>query len=280
MTEKSFNLGPLVAVLVHTYNHVGTIARCLDSILEQTYEHIRITIIDDSSSDGTFEVCEEYQAKYASVSVRRSNKNTGSKIRALEACGIPEEILFWASIDGDDFWALNSKIQEQLRLLLQNPRAAGCSGETEIVSDTGSVIGLIKPSFHPWGFLDYALGAPNLYVQVSSVLWNAKWAKVSQTSICFSPSEWPKGEWPRTLFYLNSSGKKLLHLDKVVAVYNFNGRGEWSSIPLNDRNLINATSHAQIMKLARLRYRLVSFLETTRRALQARIVSLVQHGRS
>lgn len=259
MAEKSLDFDPLIDVLVHTYNHIATVAWCLDSILEQTYEHIRITIIDDSSSDGTFEKCEEYAAKSSRVSVRRSLENTGSKIKALEACGIPEDILFWASIDGDDFWVLNSKIEEQLTLLRQNPEAVGCSGETEMISALGSVIGYLKPSIHPWGFFDYAVGRPNLYVQGSSILWNARWAKLSKTSICLAPREWPKGEWPRTLFHLNSSGKQLLHLDKVVAVYNFNGRGEWSSMPLSDRETINAASHVQIMKLAKLRYRLVKY---------------------
>jgi hypothetical protein len=50
--------------------------------------------------------------------------------------------------------------------------------------------------------------------------------------------------------------------------------GAGGSVSLDERNTINAASHAPIMKLASLRYRLVYFLAKPRRSLQARTVSL------
>ncbi|HEO6208206.1 TPA: glycosyltransferase family 2 protein [Streptococcus agalactiae] len=50
----------LISIIVPVYNGEIYIGRCLDSILEQTYQNLEIIIIDDGSSDRTGDICEKY----------------------------------------------------------------------------------------------------------------------------------------------------------------------------------------------------------------------------
>ena len=52
---------PLVEILLATYNGEKYISELIDSLLEQTYRNIMITISDDSSTDGTMEIIGKYQ---------------------------------------------------------------------------------------------------------------------------------------------------------------------------------------------------------------------------
>lgn len=48
-----------ISVIIPAYNAAKTIARCLDSVLQQQ-PRIEIIVIDDCSTDDTFEICREY----------------------------------------------------------------------------------------------------------------------------------------------------------------------------------------------------------------------------
>jgi glycosyltransferase involved in cell wall biosynthesis len=51
---------PLVSIIIPTYNREYLIAKTLDSILIQTYENWECIVVDDSSTDGTDKLLNEY----------------------------------------------------------------------------------------------------------------------------------------------------------------------------------------------------------------------------
>ena len=59
---------PLVSVIVPTYNRATFIEETLDSILSQTYTNIEILVIDDGSTDNTFEILKRYDGKIEVIS--------------------------------------------------------------------------------------------------------------------------------------------------------------------------------------------------------------------
>lgn len=56
---------PLVSVTTVTYNSEKTLARTIESVLNQTYDNIEYLIIDGLSQDKTLEVAESYREKFA-----------------------------------------------------------------------------------------------------------------------------------------------------------------------------------------------------------------------
>lgn len=94
---------PLLSVIVPVYNTKKYLRKCLDSILAQTYSDYELILVDDGSTDGSSEICDEYAQNNEKVFVIHK-ENCGllhtRKVGFNEAHG--EYISY---IDSDDYIA-------------------------------------------------------------------------------------------------------------------------------------------------------------------------------
>lgn len=51
---------PLISIIVPVYNKIEYIRACLNSIIRQTYTNLEIILVNDGSTDGSAEICDEY----------------------------------------------------------------------------------------------------------------------------------------------------------------------------------------------------------------------------
>tara|TARA_B100000470_G_scaffold95848_1_gene74021 strand:- start:690 stop:890 length:201 start_codon:yes stop_codon:yes gene_type:complete len=58
-----------ISVVIPTYNRKHTLSRALDSVLAQSYQPFEIIVIDDGSTDGTFDWI---KSKYPSIKLLES----------------------------------------------------------------------------------------------------------------------------------------------------------------------------------------------------------------
>ncbi|KDA06609.1 glycosyl transferase [Microbacterium sp. CH12i] len=91
MTPSDSSTSALVSVIVPVYNAAGHLKACVQSILSQTYLHLEVVLINDGSSDGSAELCDELAAADPRVKVWHqdnggiaSAQNTGLKIATGE----------------------------------------------------------------------------------------------------------------------------------------------------------------------------------------------------
>lgn len=92
---------PKLSIIIPCYNIEPHISKCVESILEQTFNDFELLLINDGSKDNTLEVCREYEQKDTRVKVY-SHDNKGvsyTRNRGIELAQ-GECILF---IDGDDY---------------------------------------------------------------------------------------------------------------------------------------------------------------------------------
>jgi glycosyltransferase involved in cell wall biosynthesis len=54
---------PLVSIVIPTKNSARTLEKCLVSIKNQAYENIEIIVVDNYSTDGTYEIAGKYTTK-------------------------------------------------------------------------------------------------------------------------------------------------------------------------------------------------------------------------
>lgn len=59
----SMNNRRIVSVLVPVFNVEEYLGECIDSILLQSYDCIQVILVDDGSTDGSWEICQEYVSK-------------------------------------------------------------------------------------------------------------------------------------------------------------------------------------------------------------------------
>ena len=53
----------MISVIVPVYNAEEYLEECLESIKNQTYTNIEVILVNDGSSDGSKEICEQYCEK-------------------------------------------------------------------------------------------------------------------------------------------------------------------------------------------------------------------------
>lgn len=68
-----------ISVIVPVYNSETTLARCVDSLLSQTFKEFEVLLVDDGSEDSSPEICEKYALKDARVKAwHKSNGGVSS----------------------------------------------------------------------------------------------------------------------------------------------------------------------------------------------------------
>ena len=60
-------MAELISVIVPVYKVEKYLARCVDSLIAQTYENLEIILVDDGSPDNCGSICEEYAQRDARI---------------------------------------------------------------------------------------------------------------------------------------------------------------------------------------------------------------------
>lgn len=69
-----------ISIVVAVYNAAKTINKCVDSLINQTYENTEIILINDFSKDNSLEICREYSHKYSNIITINNESNFGVSV--------------------------------------------------------------------------------------------------------------------------------------------------------------------------------------------------------
>lgn len=92
---------PMISVIVPVYNAKSYLRECVDSILRQDYRNLEVILVDDASTDGSGEICDEYGHKYEQIQVvHKENGGPGSACVAGMKAAAGDYYMF---VDSDDY---------------------------------------------------------------------------------------------------------------------------------------------------------------------------------
>lgn len=92
---------PKVSVIIPVYNVEDYVERCLDSVINQTYQNLEIILVNDGSTDDSGKICDEYAEKDDRIVVKHKENGGVSSARNLgmDIC-VGDYIAF---VDPDDY---------------------------------------------------------------------------------------------------------------------------------------------------------------------------------
>lgn len=91
----------MISVIVPAYNIAPYIERCITSILNQTYTNFEVLLVDDGSTDGTSEICDQLALQDKRIRVFHKENGGVSSARNTALDNMQGEYV--SIIDGDDW---------------------------------------------------------------------------------------------------------------------------------------------------------------------------------
>ena len=130
-----------VSIICTNYNKGDWVREAIDSFLNQkTNFDFEIIIIDDASSDHSYEIIQEYQNKFPEkVRTFRNEVNLGITRTWKKVCQEAKG-QYIARCDSDDFWTDPLKLQKQVDLLDASTDSLWSNTEFDMVDLDGNLI--------------------------------------------------------------------------------------------------------------------------------------------
>ncbi|MFI8579142.1 glycosyltransferase [Ectopseudomonas khazarica] len=126
---------PVVTVIVASYNHAPYIEQCILSVLQQTYPHIELLVVDDGSTDDSVQRIERLQEQYGFDF--RTQKNKGLTCTLNEAIARAKGSLI-APFGSDDIMC-PERIAKQVAYMQDKPEVGICAGNIELIDSGGEL---------------------------------------------------------------------------------------------------------------------------------------------
>jgi glycosyltransferase involved in cell wall biosynthesis len=129
----------LVSVIVPVYNVEQYIAETIRSVLNQTYPHFELLIIDDRSPDASVEICQQFQDARIRIISQENRGLAGARNTGIrQAQGD-----YLAFLDGDDLW-LPEKLAKHIEHLEASPQVGVSFSRSEFVDSQGQSMGIYQ----------------------------------------------------------------------------------------------------------------------------------------
>lgn len=125
-----------ISVIIPAYNCRDWIGRCLDSVLDQTYQSLEIVVIDDGSDDGSAEIIEHFMQKDSRIRYffqKNRGEASARKHGIMEAAGSVV-----AFVDADDY--IEKDMYEKMMAVMREQGADIVECSCRKVSPGGRVL--------------------------------------------------------------------------------------------------------------------------------------------
>ena len=92
---------PRISIGVPFHNVEEYLPQCLDSILRQTFTDFEVIMVDDGSTDGSFEICQKYASKDSRFKLIHQENGGVAKARNNCLRHMTGDFIAW--VDSDDW---------------------------------------------------------------------------------------------------------------------------------------------------------------------------------
>ena len=107
-----------ISIIIPIYNVAAYLSKCIISVVGQTYKDLEIILVDDASTDGSSDICDDFAALDKRIRVIHKEKNEGLvAARKTGICEASGDLIGY--VDGDD-WIEPDMYEVLYELLIDN----------------------------------------------------------------------------------------------------------------------------------------------------------------
>lgn len=177
---------PLVSIIIPIYKVEPFLKCCLDSVINQTYSHLEIILVDDGSPDNCPKICDEYAVRDSRIIVIHKENGGLSDARnaGLDICKGD----FISFVDSDD-WVDKEYIETLLNIAIQEQAELAIGRFREVHRDHP------KNTIQPFKSFEIFNSSDLLFHLCKSDIKEmmAAWGKLYSRK-CFDKIRFPKGQ--------------------------------------------------------------------------------------
>ena len=151
---------PLVSVLFITYNHKKYLRKSLDTVLSQKTDFdFEVVVGEDFSTDSTREILREYKSRFPDrIRLLFRERNFGRPTLNVYETAMACRGKYIATLEGDDYWTDERKLQKAVDFLEANPDYSGCANPSLLIGEDGEELVDRSPlRLYTWDRQDYTL---------------------------------------------------------------------------------------------------------------------------
>ena len=211
-----------IGIIMATYNGEQYLTRQIESILDNSYQNIKLYIQDDGSTDHTFLSAREYAEKHPDKIHATQNKENKGVIRNFLEAAIAVEADYYMFCDQDDFW-LSDKIQKTLTFMESQEVDGGQSAPVVVFADAKVVDAALRetaPSFQRQsGYRTCALDLPHLLMENKLIGCTMMFNRAARDKLLDRPfpASIRMHDW--WLALIGASFGRVAYLDEPVLLY-------------------------------------------------------------
>ena len=129
----------LVSVIVPVYNVENYIAQTIESVLNQTYSHFELLIIDDESPDRSIEICQQFDDPRIKIISQKNRGLAGARNTGIRHA----QGDYLAFLDSDDLW-LPEKLAQHVKHLESSPQVGVSFCRSQFIDGQGQALGIYQ----------------------------------------------------------------------------------------------------------------------------------------
>ncbi|MDX1271099.1 glycosyltransferase family 2 protein [Bizionia paragorgiae] len=198
----------LVSIITPLYNSEAYISDTITSVLNQTYSHWELLLVDDASTDSTCAVVNAFVNKHPNIFLLKNEVNSGaghSRNRGIQMAKGD----FIAFLDADDLWK-PEKLQKQLQFI-ETHNTDVCFSSYELIDEQSNPMH-VKVEALP--VLSYSKLLKSNYIGNLTGMYNAK-----SLGKVYMPLLRKRQDWLLWLNAIQRSGKPAMSINDSLAYY-------------------------------------------------------------
>lgn len=195
---------PIISIIMPAYNVEGYIEKTIQLIQRQTFKDFELLIVDDGSSDNTYDLCKKYVAQDSRIKILHKDNGGVSAARNYGLDRITGQ--FMTFIDSDD-WITDDYLQYLYSLILEKDDVQISMLVGKQVSEKSEILD-VQETFHE------VISAKEAIIRMLTrdVFTHENWGKLYRVDL------WRNIRFPEDIIYddLNTTYRVFAEADKVA----------------------------------------------------------------